>query len=88
MFNFSAGTLKWGCEPFFIDQKLHVESSASQFAFRAKTTSQNIMKVLRAMQLNKAILLEGSPGVGKTSLISALAKATGKLSKLVHSDHK
>lgn len=35
------------------------------------------MKVLRAMQLPKPMLLEGSPGVGKTSLISILAKATG-----------
>lgn len=28
-------------------------------------------------QIQKAVLLEGSPGVGKTSLISALATATG-----------
>ena len=28
-------------------------------------------------QVRKAVLLEGSPGVGKTSLISALAAATG-----------
>lgn len=35
------------------------------------------MKVLRALQLDKAVLLEGSPGVGKTTLISALASAAG-----------
>jgi len=29
------------------------------------------------MQLSKPILLEGSPGVGKTSLIAAIAKAAG-----------
>ena len=29
------------------------------------------------MQLPKAILLEGSPGVGKTSLITAMAAARG-----------
>lgn len=34
------------------------------------------MRLLRGLQLNKAILLEGSPGVGKTSLVTALAKAT------------
>lgn len=33
--------------------------------------------MLRALQLRRPILLEGSPGAGKTSLISALAKATG-----------
>lgn len=30
------------------------------------------------VQLPKAILLEGSPGVGKTSLIAALAQAVGQ----------
>ena len=35
------------------------------------------LRVLRALQLRRPILLEGSPGAGKTSLISALAKATG-----------
>lgn len=31
-----------------------------------------------AVQLRKPILLEGSPGVGKTSLIAAMAKAVGE----------
>jgi midasin len=35
------------------------------------------MWVLRALQLAKALLLEGLPGVGKTSLITALATASG-----------
>ena len=30
------------------------------------------------MQLRKAVLLEGSPGVGKTTLVAALAKAAGR----------
>ncbi|KAF3915424.1 Midasin [Arthrobotrys entomopaga] len=47
------------------------------FDFNASTTSLNAMRVMRAMQLSKPILLEGAPGVGKTSLISALAAVVG-----------
>ena len=32
----------------------------------------------RWLQLRKPVLLEGSPGVGKTSLVSAIAKTTGR----------
>lgn len=35
------------------------------------------MRLLRAMSLPKPVLLEGSPGVGKTSLVGALAAASG-----------
>ncbi|KAK6519699.1 AAA ATPase midasin [Arthrobotrys megalospora] len=47
------------------------------FDFNASTTSLNAMRVMRAMQLSKPILLEGAPGVGKTSLITALAAVVG-----------
>ncbi|GFY97181.1 midasin-like protein [Actinidia rufa] len=53
-----------GDDPFGIEQ----------FEFLAPTTRRNVLRVLRALQLSKPVLLEGSPGVGKTSLIVALGK--------------
>ena len=50
----------------------------TDFKFDAPTTKINTMRIIRAMQLRKPILVEGSPGVGKTTLIIALAQAIGK----------
>ncbi|KAI5480555.1 hypothetical protein MNV49_000251, partial [Pseudohyphozyma bogoriensis] len=47
------------------------------YTLQAPTTRLNAMRLLRALQLTKPVLLEGSPGVGKTSLVTALAAATG-----------
>lgn len=48
------------------------------FAFDAPTTKMNLMRVTRALSVHKPILLEGNPGVGKTTLVSALAKICGR----------
>ena len=48
------------------------------FVFDAPTTRRNFMRITRALQMRKAILLEGSPGVGKTAIVTALAQATGR----------
>ncbi|XWW96961.1 hypothetical protein V2A60_004941 [Cordyceps javanica] len=53
-------------------------SPLAEFAFHAPTTRRNTMRVVRALQMHKPILLEGSPGVGKTSLVAALAHACGQ----------
>ena len=43
----------------------------------APTPAQNLVRVLRGLQMKRPILLEGSPGVGKTTLIQALASVSG-----------
>ena len=66
----------FGVNPFWIplgNQPVQTNS----FNFGAPTTAKNIFRVLRALQVSKPILLEGSPGVGKTTLIGALAESTG-----------
>ncbi|XP_074846986.1 midasin isoform X2 [Carettochelys insculpta] len=67
-----------GIHPFFIPRgPVFQRNSVSDYALNAGTTGMNAQRLLRALQLNKPILLEGSPGVGKTSLVAALAKASG-----------
>jgi midasin len=66
----------FGIDPFFIS-KGDENPEIGGFEFLAPTTHRNVLRVLRAMQLSKPILLEGSPGVGKTSLILALGKYSG-----------
>ncbi|KAG5644766.1 hypothetical protein DXG03_007674 [Asterophora parasitica] len=53
------------------------EMAAHVFNLQAPTTQDNAMRVVRACQVAKPILLEGSPGVGKTSLVTALANISG-----------
>ncbi|KAL1972656.1 hypothetical protein VTN31DRAFT_7070 [Thermomyces dupontii] len=49
-----------------------------QFVMDAPTTLANAVRIARGLQSSKPILLEGSPGVGKTTLVASLARALGK----------
>ncbi|KAJ2862548.1 AAA ATPase midasin [Coemansia aciculifera] len=65
-----------GVSPFFVSRGA-LASGSGGFALHAPTTFDNLVKVLRAMQVGKPLLLEGSPGVGKTTLVSTLARLAG-----------
>ncbi|KAK5174738.1 AAA ATPase midasin [Saxophila tyrrhenica] len=63
--------------PFNLRSHSMDAASGSMFSFEPPTTRVNAMRVVRAMQLPKPVLLEGSPGVGKTALVTAIANAVG-----------
>lgn len=70
---------KFGISPFYLEL-LHPHQKPMKkidFMFSAPTTQKNLFRLLSALSLNKSILLEGPPGVGKTSLIENLSKAVG-----------
>ncbi|XP_034060418.1 LOW QUALITY PROTEIN: midasin [Gymnodraco acuticeps] len=68
----------FGIDPFYIALGPQTESrDLPDYAMAAGTTAVNAQRLLRALKLQRPVLLEGSPGVGKTSLVAALAKASG-----------
>eukprot|EP00359_Climacostomum_virens_P011460 CAMPEP_0204900836 /NCGR_PEP_ID=MMETSP1397-20131031/2713_1 /ASSEMBLY_ACC=CAM_ASM_000891 /TAXON_ID=49980 /ORGANISM="Climacostomum Climacostomum virens, Strain Stock W-24" /LENGTH=245 /DNA_ID=CAMNT_0052069063 /DNA_START=55 /DNA_END=789 /DNA_ORIENTATION=- len=50
---------------------------ANKYSFKGPVIFSNLCKILRALKLPKPILLEGPPGVGKTSVVEALGKTLG-----------
>ncbi|KPI85510.1 hypothetical protein ABL78_5430 [Leptomonas seymouri] len=50
-------------------------SMQNRFFFGAPATRRNLSKLMRARLVKKAVLLEGSPGVGKTSIVESLGCA-------------
>jgi len=59
----------FGIKPFTIPIGNEAIPANLGFNLSAPTTGLNLRRVLRGMQILKPILLEGSPGVGKTRLV-------------------
>ena len=72
----SADTLSLGSFSLSRTSSAKLDSS---FTLQAPRTRENAMRIVRALQLTKPVLIEGNPGVGKTSLVMALAQLTGIL---------
>uniref|UniRef100_A0A0K0EEP4 Midasin n=1 Tax=Strongyloides stercoralis TaxID=6248 RepID=A0A0K0EEP4_STRER len=73
--------------PFEILLGKYPQKISKGFAFDAPTCNKNVLRLARALLINKPIMLEGSPGAGKSSTVMALASVTGnKLIRLNLSD--
>ncbi|WAR08077.1 MDN1-like protein [Mya arenaria] len=64
--------------PFSIVKGDKRPAHGAMYALEAPGTCRNAQRVLRGLQLPRPLLLEGSPGVGKTSLVTAIARASGR----------
>jgi midasin len=61
---------RFGVYPYYLQKKDSVN-----FTFNSNTAKLNLQRIIRGLSLGKGILLEGEPGVGKTSIITSIAKS-------------
>ncbi|KAJ1448001.1 P-loop containing nucleoside triphosphate hydrolase protein [Pelagophyceae sp. CCMP2097] len=69
----------YGAAPFFVSVGDAPARGRNDFCAAAPTTSANLRRVLRALALPRAVLLEGEPGVGKSALVGALAQSASRV---------
>ncbi|OAG39541.1 hypothetical protein AYO21_06185 [Fonsecaea monophora] len=79
MTSMGSGDLNWSRQKCLNHlQTLNSQLQTADLVFNAPTTAKNTMRIIRALQMPRPILLEGSPGVGKTAIVTALAQACGR----------
>ena len=83
----------FGINDFILDKKVNGKNKMQiekddlnnndnhEFIFDTETLKNNLLKIIRGMFIKKPILIEGSPGIGKTTIVQNLAK---KLNKKIH----
>ncbi|SMQ48959.1 unnamed protein product [Zymoseptoria tritici ST99CH_3D7] len=76
-FDVQLDAARFGIGPFGVNRLQNAAPRDLAFTFEPPTTRSNAMRVMRALQLVKPVMLEGSPGVGKTAIVTAIAGAVG-----------
>ena len=67
----------FNCSKAISKQNKSSNWSCTKFVLTSPNTKINYGRLLRAMQIQKPILLEGSPGVGKSSIVGSVASLCG-----------
>jgi MoxR-like ATPase len=68
----------FGVNPFIVLKDMTDRPESTRFIFSTPNMKLNILKIFRGLSMHKPILLEGSPGVGKTTLVQNLARKLNK----------
>jgi MoxR-like ATPase len=67
------------CGPFSLKKGDQTSSNGQQklkYCLGSKSVAENVQRIVRCLMLDAPVMLEGSPGVGKTSIVESLAKIT------------
>lgn len=67
----------FGVSPYYLCKPRDTRSAGAEFCFSSDTTRLNLQRIIRSLTLSKGILLEGEPGVGKTSIVQNIAAMLG-----------
>ncbi|KAK6587902.1 hypothetical protein RS030_81186 [Cryptosporidium xiaoi] len=77
LINNESNTIELG--PFYVKRNtININNDNKlNFTFESETTLRNMSSIIRSMSILKPILLQGSPGIGKTAIILTLSKIVG-----------